>query len=338
LGLLLICLPACSLADWRLVWNDEFNGVAVDASRWTYDIGTGPPFPGWGNNELEYYTSRPQNVVLSNGLLHIIARKENFGGAAYTSARLKTQGRFSTTYCRFEFRARLPTGQGFWPAFWLMPRDSVYGSWAASGEVDIMENRGQDPATVFGTLHFGGEYPSNTQSFGPSFRFQSGDSVANFHVYALEWNTNSFSWYVDDQLYQTQTSWWSSGGPFPAPFNQPFYLVLNLAVGGYFVGDPNAGTVFPSELQVDYVRVYDYSPGPVPTLRFIAVRGPGATLVLAGTNGPPSGTFYLLGTLASAQPLSQWTRVSTNQFDSQGAFRLNLTPPSSSAFYRLEVP
>jgi beta-glucanase (GH16 family) len=338
LGLLLVCLPACSLADWRLVWNDEFNGVAVDASRWTYDIGTGPPFPGWGNNELEYYTSRPQNVVLSNGLLHIIAQKENFGGAAYTSARLKTQGRFSTTYGRFEFRARLPTGQGFWPAFWLMPRDSVYGSWAASGEVDIMENRGQDPATVFGTLHFGGEYPTNTQSFGPSFKFQSGDSVANFHVYALEWSTNSFSWYVDDQLYETQTSWWSSGGPFPAPFNQPFYLLLNLAVGGHFVGDPNAGTVFPGELQVDYVRVYDYSPGPVPALRFIAIRGPGATLVLAGTNGPPSGTFYLLGTLAPAQPLSQWTRVSTNQFDSQGAFRLNLAPPSSSAFYRLEVP
>ena len=338
LGLLLLCLPACGLADWRLLWNDEFNGVAVDTSHWTYDTGTGPPFPGWGNNELEYYTSRAQNVVLSNGLLHIIARKENFGGANYTSARLKTQGRFSTTYGRFEFRARLPTGQGFWPAFWLMPRDSVYGSWAASGEVDIMENRGQDPATVFGTLHFGGEYPSNTQSFGPSFKFPSGDSVASFHVYALEWSTNSFSWYVDGQLYQTQSTWWSSGAAFPAPFNQPFYLILNLAVGGYFVGDPNAGTVFPGELQVDYVRVYEYSPGPVPPLKFIAARGPGTTLVLTGANGPPSGTFYLLGALAPAQPLRQWTRVSTNQFDSQGAFRLNLAPPSSSAFYRLEVP
>jgi beta-glucanase (GH16 family) len=157
-------------------------------------------------------------------------------------------------------------------------------------------------------------------------------------VYALEWTTNSFNWYVDDELYQTQTTWWSSGGPFPAPFDQPFYLVLNLAVGGYFVGDPNAATVFPGELQVDYVRVYDYSPGPVPSLGFFAVRGPGTTLVLAATNGPPSGTFYLLETLASAQPLSQWTRVSTNQFDSQGAFRLNFTPPSPTAFYRLEVP
>src|SRR5262249_46872087 len=157
--------------------------------------------------------------------------------------------------------------------------------------------------------------------------------IGNFHVYALEWSPNSFRWYVDDRLYQTQTSWWSSGGAFPAPFNQSFYLIMNLAVGGNFVGAPNANTVFPGEIQVEYVLVYNYSPAAIPGLGFSAFRGPGATLVIDGNNGPPSGTFYLLGTLDPAAPLSQWARVSTNQFDSQGAFQLNLTPPSYSAFY-----
>jgi hypothetical protein len=143
---------------------------------------------------------------------------------------------------------------------------------------------------------------------------------------------------VDGQLYQTQTSWWSSGGPFPAPFNQPFYLIMNLAVGGHFVGTPNADTVFPGEIQVDYVRVYKYSSASIPSLTFSAFRGLGPALVIAGANGPPSGTFYLLRTLALAAPLSQWTRVSTNRFDSHGDFQLSLTPPSNSAFYRLEVP
>lgn len=327
-----------ALADWRLVWNDEFNGVAVDSTRWTYDVGTGPPFPGWGNNELQYYTARPQNVVVTNGVLHLIARREAYKGASYTSVRLKTQGLFSKAYGRFEIRARLPQGRGYWPAFWLLPLDSVYGSWAASGEIDLMENRGQEPTTVSGTLHFGGQWPTNAHSSGPSFTFAAGDSATNFHTYALDWGTNWFRWYVDGRLYQTQASWWSSGGPFPAPFDRPFYLLMNLAVGGNFVGSPDAATVFPGRIEVDYVRVYDYSDVPVPRAHFVGVTSSGSNLVISGANGPPAGTFYVLSASHPATAASQWLRLSTNQFDAAGTFELSIPSPASNTFYRLEIP
>ncbi len=330
--------PSQVQAAWQLVWNDEFNGTAVDTTKWTYDIGTGPPYPGWGNNELQYYTSRPQNVQVTNGLLHIIARKESYSGASYTSARLKTQGRFSRTYGRFTFRARLPRGQGYWPAFWLMPRDSIYGGWAASGEIDAMEVRGQDPSTVLGTIHFGGVWPENAQSYGPAFYFPSGDSAVNFHTYTLEWRTNWFRWYVDNTTYQVQTTWWSSGGAFPAPFDQPFFILMNLAVGGNFPGSPDASTVFPGEIQVDYVRIYSYTDTPPPPLMFSSIRVAGDQLTITGSNGPPQATFYLLSSPEVLHPLSGWSRVATNQFDSGGGFVQSLNSTSPVAFYRLEVP
>jgi beta-glucanase (GH16 family) len=263
--------------EWQLVWQDEFNSNALDSTHWTFDIGNGAG--GWGNNELEYYTSRPQNVSISNGLLHIVALKESFSGFNYTSAKLKSSGLVYKKYGRFEFRARFPTGQGYWPALWMMPEDSVYGGWAVSGEIDIFENRGSNSLNVLGTIHFGGMYPNNTHSSGPSFNFSNGDSVTNFHVYALEWTTNAIRWYVDDTLYETQTFWWSSSNPtntsirnpFPAPFDQPFYMIMNLAVGGNFGGNPDASTQFPGEMQVDYVRVYDWidvaAPPPILKLR-----------------------------------------------------------------------
>jgi hypothetical protein len=171
---------------------------------------------------------------------------------------MKTFGLFDKTYGRFEFRAALPQGQGYWPALWMMPQDSVYGGWAASGEIDVTENRGSDPTTVLGTIHFGGQWPNNLQSHGPSFTFPAGDSVTNFHTYALEWTTNAIKWFVDDQLYETQTSWSSTGGGYPAPFDQPFYIIMNLAVGGNFGGNPDTNTLFPGEMLVDYVRAYDF--------------------------------------------------------------------------------
>ena len=145
-----------------------------------------------------------------------------------------------------------------------MPQDSVYGGWAASGEIDVMENKGSDPSTVLGTIQFGGSWPNNQQSHGPAYTFAGADSVTNFHVYALEWATNSIKWSVDGQLYETQTWWWSSGGPYPAPFDQPFYLIMNLAVGGNFGGNPDGTTVFPSEMLLDYMRVYDEAAAPPP--------------------------------------------------------------------------
>lgn len=244
-------------ADWQLVWNDEFDGTNVDPAKWTYDIGNGSG--GWGNNELEYYTSRATNVYVANGLLHIVARKEvpQYNGFDYTSAKLKTLGLFSKKYGRFEFRARLPQGQGYWPALWMMPRDSAYGGWASSGEIDVMENRGSTPTTTGGTLHYGGAWPNNVYS-GSSYVFPGGGVATDFHTYMLDWSTNSIKWYVDGVLYQTQTSWYSTGNPYPAPFDQPFYIIMNLAVGGNYGGNPDGTTVFPGEMQVDYVRVYDY--------------------------------------------------------------------------------
>ena len=147
-------------------WQDEFDGTSVESARWAFDIGTGTQYglTGWGNNELQYYTNRSQNASVSNGTLKITALKENYGGQSYTSARLKTQGLFSQAGGRFEIRAALPTGQGFWPAIWMMPASDTYGGWAASGEIDIMEARGQQPDRVNGAIHYGGSWPNNTWS------------------------------------------------------------------------------------------------------------------------------------------------------------------------------
>jgi len=281
-------------ADPQLVWSDEFDDNSINANNWTYDIGNGSG--GWGNNELEYYTTRPENVYVTNGLLHIVARQESYGGKNYTSAKLKTTGRFSKKYGRFEFRARLPQGQGYWPALWMMPQDSVYGGWASSGEIDVMENKGRVPTNVLGTIHYGGGWPNNVHSSGPSYNFPAGDSVTNFHVYAVEWTTNAIRWYVDDHLFETQTSWWSSSNPtntsirnpYPAPFDQSFYLIMNLAIGGNFDGNPDGTTVFPQEMLVDYVRVYDLVavplPPPVLKLKVAFDDPPGTTTTQSDTN------------------------------------------------------
>jgi beta-glucanase (GH16 family) len=266
-------------AGWQLSWSDEFNGSSINTNNWSFAIGNG--VGGWGNHELEYYTSRPQNAYVTNGLLHLTARRESYMGFNYTSAKIMTQGRFSQKYGRFDFYAKLPQGQGYWPALWLMPEDSVYGRWAASGEIDVMENMGGNPPTVFGTLHFGGVYPHETQSLGPYHTFPAGDSVTNFHLYTVEWIDHEIRWLVDGQVYETQTNWWSSSdptnsslrNPYPAPFDQPFYLIMNLAVGGVFGGNPDGTTVFPGEMQVDYVRAYKWIPdSPPPTV--LKLRAP----------------------------------------------------------------
>lgn len=240
-------------ADWKLVWSDEFNGGSIDTNHWEFETGNRG---GWGNNELEFYTARPDNAYVGDGVLHIVARRENTNGCAYTSARLKSEGLFEQKYGRFEFRAKFPRGKGYWPAVWLMPRDSVYGGWPACGEIDVAENRGDYPAVVQGTIHYAGPEGGHLQSTG-LYTFAPGAGAGSFHTYLLEWTSNSISWYVDNQLYETQTNWSTAGGRYPAPFNQPFYIIMNLAVGGIYDGDPDADTVFPGEMQVDYVRVYD---------------------------------------------------------------------------------
>lgn len=268
--------------EWKLVWSDEFEGGAIDRTKWDFEQGNGfvaadvnQYIAGWGNNELQYYTDRPENAQVASGMLHIRALAEPYEGRLFTSARLRTKGRFAKTYGRFEMRARLPAGKGLWPAFWLMPQAETYGGWAASGEIDIMEARGREPGKILGTIHFGGHWPQNTHK-GGEFSFPKGESSGDFHVYAVEWEPGVIRWYVDDHLYFTETRWWSSrqGAPggmegkttdsWPAPFDKPFYIILNLAVGGDFGGNPDASTKFPAEMTVDYIRVYDRAAGYAP--------------------------------------------------------------------------
>jgi beta-glucanase (GH16 family) len=232
--------------NWNIVWDDEFNGTSINPNVWTFETGNNG---GWGNSELEYYTGRTNNAYVSGGLLHIVARQESMGGFNYTSARMKTLGLYATpTYGRFEWRARTPAGVGMWPALWMMGTNFPSVGWPSCGEIDVVENNGANPFFVQGSLHSNAGGPTAITSF------TGGDSITNFHTYLLDWETNSISWLVDGQVYEAQSS--------QSPFDAPFFFLMNLAVGGQYVGYPtvsqiNAGTVFPAEMQVDYVRVYE---------------------------------------------------------------------------------
>ena len=243
--------------DWRLVWGDEFStadGSAPDGSRWVHDLGGG----GWGNNELQTYTDRRENSVIRDGMLVIRAVRERFTGSDgiardYTSARLKTLGRFTQTYGRFEARMRLPRGQGLWPAFWMLGEDIGTVGWPACGEIDIMENIGREPLLVHGTLH--GPGYSGAQGIGASCPSPSGRPFADgFHVFAVEWEPQTIQWTVDGVVYQTRTPADLRGAGWV--FEHPFFLLINVAVGGHWPGNPDPTTTFPQELLVDWVRVH----------------------------------------------------------------------------------
>ncbi len=245
----------------ELVWSDEFDGVQLDPEDWFFETGDGGQYgiPGWGNNELQWYL--PDNARLSGGNLVIEAKAENVSGRNYTSARINTRDRFAFRYGRIEARIRLPGGQGIWPAFWLLPQDDTYGTWAASGEIDIMEAinlGGSGGNTVHGTLHYGDEWPNNVYS-GDAYDVPA-SVTGEFHTYAIEWDETEMRWYVDDVMYAMQNSWSSAGVAYPAPFNQRFYILLNVAVGGNWPGSPDSSTRFPVTMEVDYVRVYSGEP------------------------------------------------------------------------------
>ena len=241
----------------RLVWSDEFNAARLDPEAWYFESGDGSQYgiPGWGNKELQWYL--PDSAELRNGTLVITARKESQSGKSYTSARINTRDRFAFRHGRIEARIRMPKGQGLWPAFWLLPQDNAYGTWAASGEIDIVEatNPGATGGnTIYGTLHYGGQFPNNVLS-GEQYGVAT-DVTADFHTYVLEWDQAEIRWYVDSILFAVRNTWFMTAAPFPAPFDQRFYILLNLAVGGNFPGPPDASTVFPVTMEVDYVRVY----------------------------------------------------------------------------------
>jgi len=239
-----------------LIWQDEFDGPAgelPDPTRWRFDEGT-----DWGNAQLEYDTARSENVSLDgDGHLAVTARREDYQGSLYTSGRIHTRGRFSHARGRFEARIRLPVGQGIWPAFWMLGDNFERVGWPACGEIDIMEYRGQEPNVVHGSLH--GPGYSGGGAITGHFVLPGNGFDADFHVFAIEWGEESIAWYVDGQVYQRRSpSDLPSGARWV--FDHPFFILLNVAVGGSFVGDPDASTQFPQTMLVDYVRVY--APGP----------------------------------------------------------------------------
>lgn len=242
------------IEGWELLWRDEFSNDSIDLSKWQFEING----QGGGNAELQYYTDRTDNAWVESGSLIIQANAETYTGPDgtrnYTSARLRTKYQGDWQYGRFEARIKLPEGQGIWPAFWMLPTDFAYGTWPASGEIDIMEMVGHAPNVVHGTLHYGGIYPehvytgeshTNPQSFSESY-----------HTFAVEWEAGVVRWYIDGNLTQTQTNWYTTAADFPAPFDQRFHLLLNVAVGGNWPGAPDSTTSFPQQMAIDYVRVY----------------------------------------------------------------------------------
>ncbi len=238
----------------EIVWADEFlvNGKP-DANTWNFDIGTGQN--GWGNNELQYYTDRLQNIEVKNGMLHIKAVKENYMGSSYTSAKITTKGKFEQKYGRYEAKIKLPWGQGLWPAFWLLGDDSN-GTviWPQIGEIDIMEFRGQQPTIVHGSIH--GPGYSAGEAVTKSFTLANDRFDTGFHIFGIEWAPNYINYYVDDVLYNQITPKNLPAGAEWVFNDNNFYIILNLAVGGTFVGAPSTQTVFPQEMIVDYIRVY----------------------------------------------------------------------------------
>jgi beta-glucanase (GH16 family) len=258
---LLAALLGCGCAssnDWRLTWSDEFDGDAgqpPDPSKWNFEVSGA----GFGNGQLEYDTSRPVNASLDGqGNLAITAREEAFGGNKYTSARINTRGLFEQTYGRFEARIKLPLGRGLWPAFWMLGADVDQDPWPACGEVDVMEYRGQEPFTVHGSVHgpgySGGSAKTATFTIPGAAGFD-----AEFHVFAVEWDPGQLKFFVDGGVYEIVTAEQLPAGALWV-LDHPVFVLLNLAVGGGYVGAPDSTTVFPQTMLVDYVRVYERAP------------------------------------------------------------------------------
>lgn len=238
--------PATSPA-WVLDWSDEFDGAELDRTKWVAELGGG----GWGNHELQYYTGREQNLRVAGGNLVIEARRENFENREFTSARIKTAGLKERMHGRYEARIWLPKGQGIWPAFWMLGSNCASAGWPRCGEIDIMENVGKEPALVHGTLH--GPGYSGADAFGKPSELIGAVYADGFHVFAVEWEPGEIRWYRDGVLFHQARAEMVKGDWV---FEHPFFVILNLAVGGDWPGNPDAGTMLPQQLLVDYVRVY----------------------------------------------------------------------------------
>ena len=233
---------ATAQTTWNLIWSEEFNGAQINTQQWNYDIGTGNW--GWGNNELQYYTNQSANLSVSNGLATFRALDQPFGNSNYTSARIQSKNKFSVQYGKIEARMKLPMGQGLWPAFWMLGQNIDDVSWPQCGEIDIMEHVNNNPY-INGTVHW---YQNGHQSSGSSIS----TDITQFHLYSIEWDEDKIQWFVDGILYKT----FNIQNSVHNAFHQPFFIIMNVAVGGLWPGSPDNTTIFPAEMVVDYVRVY----------------------------------------------------------------------------------
>ncbi|MFK7928654.1 MAG: family 16 glycosylhydrolase [Myxococcota bacterium] len=256
-----LLLSSCATTEtedrWKLVWQDNFEGAAgsaINADTWSFDVGIGPGEDGWGNQQLEYNTDGTNIVSLNgDGQLRIVARKEAFEGQDWTSGRIKTKDKIDFTYGAIEAGIKLPEGKGLWPAFWMLGANIDEVGWPTCGEIDIMEFRGNEPDTILGTIH-GPGYSGGGAVGG---KITSDEKWSdNYHIYRIEWDVQHIAWYVDGELYYT-----AHAGKTPAQtpwvFNHDFFLILNLAVGGQFLDNPDASTPVENEMLVDFVRVFE---------------------------------------------------------------------------------
>ncbi len=315
------------ITQWNIVWSDEFtqaDGSSPDSTKWGYDIGNGSG--GWGNLQLEYDTARTNNARIVGGQLVIEADQESYGGKNYTSARMLTKGKWSWAYGRMEARIKIPRGQGIWPAFWMLGTNIDAGvSWPTCGEIDIMENIGRtsDQGTDHGTIH--GPGYSGGNAIGGTYTLPGGAALADdFHIYAVEWTPNQIKWFVDTHQYFTATPASLPGGTTWV-FTQPQFFILNVAVGGKWPGIPDGTTIFPQQMVVDYVRVYEQT----------------APLQIAATQS--NGNFVLSWPTNIVCHLQVKTNslVGGNWFDvgnTTNPFVMVPDPNNASGFFRLQSP
>jgi beta-glucanase (GH16 family) len=300
--------PREDAEGWFLLWADEFEGETIDPEKWTHQV-----FPGIdsGNRELQHYTDRPVNSFVRDGKLQIVALREDYEGHRYTSARLHTAGKFEFTYGRVEARIKLPSTKGIWPAFWMLPTHNVYGTWPLSGEIDVVESV-NDADEIYGTIHYGA--PHHTHKGSPYKRSVDGtphDFSTAFHTYAVEWEPTEMRWYIDGELYSTQNDWATSGAAYPAPFDQEFHLLVNVAVGGNWPGPTDDTSVFPQTMEVDYIRVYQNGNRP-PELQLQspteAQHFPaGSPVVISGRATDPEGALKTVQVLRGSEVLAETT-------------------------------
>lgn len=338
---------------WVQVWADEFGGTAIDANNWSYETGNGcPGLCGWGNNEKEYYTNSSQNINVSGGYLNITAKYSsnyNGSGSDFTSGKIVSRNKQDWKYGKFEANVKLPAGLGLWPAVWLLPSNNEYGGWPTSGEIDIMEYRGDQTNKVDGTLHYGNGWPNNLHDGNP-YTLPSGNFTSAFHLFAVEWEPGEIRWYVDGNLYKTETQ--SPNTLDPAsnnavnwPWDKDFFMILNLAVGGWYTGDPstasiiNGNTSWARTMQVDYVRVYsDLSGGafddPISGNTSILKNQSGSNYTISSNAGATYAWNVTGGTIASGQGTNS---ISVNWGASNGSVGLTKTLTCGSANFSLNT-